>query len=281
MIKKEHLVFFLLTFIAISSINAQTSNIADALSRMESSIDASQEEFTMRDSYFLGRTAAAYIINRYPLYTEKPEITNYLNLICKALAINSPFPEWYNGYHVMILDTNEINAFATPGGHIFITRGILELTSSEDMLASIIAHELAHVQLKHGIANLMHTRFTENLRQERERISGNLSGETQQVFNQSANEIVHTLLSGGYSQLQEFEADSTALNLLISAGYYPGSLIELLRIFERLYGNQIAGLNSTHPIPSLRIANLERNMPNFPVNNSRFRRERFERIMGR
>src|SRR5215469_12178386 len=57
----------------------------------------------------------------------------------------------FNGFYVMILDTMQFNAFASPGGHIFLTRGLVEATTSEDMLAALIAHEMAHIQLKHGL----------------------------------------------------------------------------------------------------------------------------------
>jgi predicted Zn-dependent protease len=273
----------LLFLINTGILSAQDLDVRNALSRLERSINQAEEEFTMRDSYFLGRAVAVHVLNRYQLYTENPAVSEYLNLILKALVINSPVPNWFNGYFVMALDTPEINAFATPGGHIFITRGLMELTSSEDMLAAIIAHELAHIQLQHGTADIMNTRLVNELTQERERISQNIIMRTQQDFTASINEMVNNLFSGGYSQLQEFEADLKAFELLVSAGYYPGSLIELLRILDRIQGNQIARLNTSHPLPALRIDNLERNMPPISqfIDTSSVRRERFNRIMGR
>ena len=251
-------------------------NVNDALSRMEGMIRISEEEFTMRDKYFLGRTVAAHILNRYPIYTENPDTTRYLNMICMVLAINSPVPEWYNGYYVTILDEQTPNAFSTPGGHIFITRGLVELVTSEDMLAAIIAHELAHIQLEHGIAEIKNNRLIQDLFAESERIRNQ-----QQIFIASVNQLVQTLLSGGYSQLQEFEADSMALMLLASAGYNPQSLVELLRIFERLQINQIGNLNNTHPLPAERIARIEQQSAVFRLTDTGFfRRNRFVHIMG-
>ncbi|MDR2541906.1 MAG: M48 family metallopeptidase [Treponema sp.] len=263
---------------------AQDLNFADALSRLERTINQAEEEFTLQDSYFLGRTTAAFILNRYPLFTENQGLIVYLNLICNALAINSRAPNWYNGYQVMILDDLSINAFSTPGGHIFITRGLIELSSSEDMLAAIIAHELAHIQLNHGTSDIMQNRIIANFAQERQRISHNLARETrQEMFSLSINEMIQKLFSGGYSQLQEFEADLWAFNLLASTGYNPASLLELLRILERIQGNQITSLNASHPLPTQRIANLERNIPSFRrfADNSSFRTDRFKIIMER
>ncbi|MCL2765803.1 MAG: M48 family metalloprotease [Treponema sp.] len=277
-------IVIIILLITASSLTAQVNNISDALARMESAIDNSQEEFSKRDSYYLGRTVAAHILYHFRLCMEKPALTNYLNLICKTLAINSAAPDWYNGYYVMVLDTPAPNAFSTPGGHIFITRGLLDLASSEDMLATIIAHELAHIQLQHGTAEIMNTRTVQRLGQEQQRILQNLSIETQQqLFSELVNEIVDSLFSRGYSQLQEFEADSLALNILASAGYNPGSLIETLRIFESIQGNQTSSLNATHPLPSQRIANIERQMQAYRSfsNTSITRRNRFNNILER
>jgi len=287
---KPHISFALLAllllitaFYAVAQNNVSDAQTGFALSRMETAINASQEEFTMRDIYFLGRAAAAHLLNHFPMYTENPVITDYLNLICNTLAINSPIPNWYDGYYVMILDTPVINAFATPGGHIFLTRGILDLVTSEDMLAAIIAHEMAHIQLQHGVAVILHSNLVQNLNQEQRRINQSLeSGTQQQLFSAAVGEFVQSLFSGGYSQLQEFEADSTAFSLLASAGYNPANLLELLRILGTLQGDQRGSLNSTHPLPAQRIGNLQGMMNAYRgADNSDARRDRFWRGMGR
>jgi len=274
----------ILLLISAGNLTAQGNNMTDALSRMESAISNSKDEFSMRDNYFLGRTVAAQILARYSLYTEKPVLIDYLNLICKALAINSPAPEWYSGYHVMILDAPELNAFSTPGGHIFVTRGLISAVSSEDMLAAVIAHELAHIQLNHGTAEIKNARLIQYLGNEQQRISQSVPLEIQrQVFTEIVDEIVQSLFTKGYSQLQEFEADSNAYNLLVSAGYNDRSLIELLRILESESQNQIGSLNSTHPLPVQRIANLQKvmNANRFANNSMSVRKNRFDRIMER
>lgn len=272
---------FLVFFISADFAAAQ-ANLNDALSRMERTIESSQDEFTMRDKYFLGRTVAAQILSRYRIYTGNSELTNYVNLICRALAVNSSMPDWYNGYFTAILDASDINAFSTPGGHIFITRGFLDIASSEDMLAAVIAHELAHIQLNHATEDIMNARLVQRLEQEQQRISRSTAGD-QQLFNSLVDEIVQSLFGRGYSQQQEFEADLAAFNMLAAAGYNPRSLIDLLRLFERQQPNQMGGLNATHPLPSQRIANLERqtNVNRLLLNTESARRNRFNRIMER
>jgi len=273
-----------IVLLLITAINAAAQvNVNDALSRMETAINDSQEEFSMQDIYFMGRAAAAHLLNNYRLYTENPAMTVYVNLICDALAVNSTNPNWYDGYYVMILDTPVINAFATPGGHIFLTRGILEIVTSEDMLAAIIAHEMAHIQLQHGVAIIKHSKLVQNLSGEQQRLNQSLdSGSRLQLFSAAVGEFVQSMFSGGYSQLQEFEADSTGFNMLVSAGYNGESMIELMRILGRLQGDQRGSLNSTHPLPIQRIDNLKRQ--NTPVNMSSgnpVRKNRFLKVMGK
>jgi len=275
---------FILVVLSLNNVMAQqfNPNVLDAITSMESAINSSQQEFTMQDSYYLGRTVAAIILGRYGLYAEKANMINYLNLICSALAINSPSPNWYNGYKVMVLNDPAPNAFSTPGGHIFITRGLIELAVSEDMLAAIIAHEMAHIQLEHGIAEIMNTRVIQGLIQDQQRVSRSVDNEIQrQLFSESVSGIVESLLGRGYSQLQEFEADSAAINILIASGYNPAAFLDLLRIFERLQRNQAGNLNNTHPLPAQRITNLQGKMPhaNRNVNNSSARMNRFNQIM--
>jgi len=260
----------------------QDVNVEGAAARLDRAVASSQEEFSMQDSYFLGRTVAAHILSRFRIYSERSDITNYLNLICTALAVNSPAPNWFSGYNVTILNDPNPNAFSTPGGHIFITRGFINLAVSEDMLAAIIAHEMAHIQLEHGIAEIMNSRVVQNLQQEQSRLSRELdTAQQRQMFTQAVNEVVDTILGSGYSQLQEYSADEMAVNLLALAGYNPGSLIELLRIMERLPASQMAGLNNTHPLPAQRISNLQRTTQINIPDTSSARRNRFNRIMGR
>ncbi|HBG36499.1 MAG TPA: peptidase M48, partial [Treponema sp.] len=120
----------------------------DTLGRVVSSgIDAGMaiakaaEPITPEQEYYIGRSVAATLLQSYDL-ADEVKLTAYLNKICMALVIHSERPELYNGYHVSILDSDQINAFATSGGHILITRGLLSCAENEDALASVIAHEI-------------------------------------------------------------------------------------------------------------------------------------------
>ena len=239
------------------------------------------EDMTPEQEYYIGRAVAANILNVYSLWKGSPALTAYVNRICNAIVINSPKPEIYNGYHVEILDSNEINAFATSGGHIFITRGLIASAKSEDALAGVIAHEIAHIQLQHSINAIKTSRITQALMVTGVSAASAVTGydvkELTSIFNETVGDIVSTLVNNGYSQLQEFEADETALSLLASAGYNPGGLIDMLKELENSQKGQSGGFNKTHPSPDKRLAAAQKALANQPkvTDTSSYRRARF------
>ena len=103
---------------------------------------------------------AAVILTKYPPYTNQPA-NEYLNLLGQTLAQVSDMPEIFRGYRFLVLNSDEINAFATPGGHIFITKGLLRCCRTEDAVAAVLAHEIGHIQLKHGIQAIKKARVTD------------------------------------------------------------------------------------------------------------------------
>ena len=106
--------------------------------------------FTPEQEYFLGRAVAAQAIARYGV-DKDPKRREYVRLVGEALVrLSSRLGANVGGYHFEVLDSDEINGVSGPGGFVFITRGAVEATKSEAELAGILAHELAHVRLKHG-----------------------------------------------------------------------------------------------------------------------------------
>jgi predicted Zn-dependent protease len=256
---------------------------ADAISRSSDAIGNAAEDITPEQEYYIGRAVGANILTGYRIWHGSPALTAYLNRICNTIVINSPRPEIYNGYHVAILDSDEINAFATPGGHIFITRGLIACTDSEDSLAAVIAHEIAHIQLQHGIKAIKASRFTQALLVTGSSAAGvaaeglNLT-ELTDIFSESVGEIVTTLVNNGYSQTQEFDADNKALALMAAAGYEPSALISMLQALEKNQGSHPGGFNKTHPTPARRITNAQMSLGKYKVPDTRaYRQARYSR----
>jgi predicted Zn-dependent protease len=239
-------------------------------------------DLTPENEYYIGRAVAANITTQYKVYTGNPALQLYLNKICSAITVNSPRPEIWNGYHVAILDTEEINAFATSGGHIFVTRGLIACTSTEDELASVIAHEIAHVQLQHGLISIRNSRYIKAA------TSGFLAGisaaagsdiaELADIMGDSVGEIMVTMINKGFSREQEYDADSTALSLLASAGYEPSSILGMLHALERNERSG-SGFGKTHPSPGDRITSVNKSLGSYNVPDTReFRQRRYAAV---
>jgi predicted Zn-dependent protease len=267
-----------------SDFGTLTGDMAGAFAQMEQALKPSVFEMSPEDEYYLGRSVAAEIIKVYKPYTRDPVLTEYLNKICLAITINSAQPTLYNGYHVEILDTAEICAFATPGGHILISLGLIACAPSEDALAAVTAHEVAHTQLRHVAAILQQDRTIQEL----DAIAGraasiaarNLASEDRTaLFRESMNKTVNTLLRNGYSMTQEFEADKTARQLLIGAGYDPAGLSEMLRVLDKQ--PKTGNMSATHPAPLARVANLGAEMGSMGRDTRSSRTARFGFILSR
>ncbi|MCL2214132.1 MAG: M48 family metalloprotease [Treponema sp.] len=278
------------TIAAITDVGAQVAsaagvidqNIANAISQSARAIGTAAEDITPEQEYFIGRAVAANILTNYSLWNANALLTNYLNLICTAITINSPRPDVYNGYRVAILDSNEINAFATSGGHIFVTRGLIAAARTEDALAAVIAHEVAHIQLQHSIKAIKSSRITQAILVTGTSAAGAATGmdvdELTSVFNESVGEIVQTLVNNGYSQTQEFEADDMAMSLMGSAGYNPSALIDMLNALNSVQ-TAGSGFGKTHPTPAQRITNAVKSVGNITVaDTSASRQARFAAV---
>jgi predicted Zn-dependent protease len=199
-------------------------------------------EISPHDEYAIGRDIAASVLSRYRLWNGSPGLTRYLNSICAAIVLNSPNPVLYNGYHVAIIDSPQINAFATPGGHILISRGLINAAQSEDALAAVIAHEIAHIQLRHGLRAIQAGRdLTDWLSQ----------------FTQSGASTIAAAINSGFSQSQEYDADITALAFLSATGYSTQGLIEMLNELRKIQPGITGGFNTTHPSPTSRLVNAQ------------------------
>ena len=105
----------------------------------------------------LARPALA-VSNKYPLLANANK-NDYVNYVGLTIASVCPNPEL--DYTFGVLDTPDINAYSTPGGYVFITRGALEICSDESELAAVLAHEIAHVVLGHGIDAIRSAKYTQ------------------------------------------------------------------------------------------------------------------------
>lgn len=218
------------------------------------------EDITPEQEYYIGRSVAANVLLKYKPY-DNFSLTKYLNLIGESCSLGSLRPETFGGYHFLVLDSDEINAFAAPGGLIFITRGLLKCCQTEDEVAAVIAHEIAHIQYKHGLQAIRQDRLTKALTaiaQEAMQDQKTQNKELADLFDGSIKDITTTLITNGYSQNQEYQADQGAMAILGNLGYSQGALIRVLQTMSKRFSPGGLDFLKTHPAPEMRIAEINK-----------------------
>ncbi|MBF0517247.1 MAG: M48 family metalloprotease [Nitrospirae bacterium] len=236
------------------------------------------------EEYYIGRSVAARILASYKLL-DAPAFTAYINLTGQSIAFHSEMPFTFGGYHFAILDTKEVNAFACPGGIIFITKGMIDLAVNEDQLAAILAHEVAHINHKDGLGAIKSSRWTEALTVlGSEAAKQYTPGEVSQllsVFEGSIDDIVKSMVTNGYSRTQEYAADETAVTYLKASGYNPAALKEVLNAMHSKTAASEGGMMKTHPSADDRIKSVSAKITESQVNDFfKVRSKRFSESYG-
>lgn len=215
-------------------------------------------EISESEEYFIGRAVSAQVLSRYQPLND-PGLNAYAQKVAQAVALASDRPSTFKGYHVQVLDSAEVNAFAAPGGFIFVTTGLLKLVRSEDELAGVLAHEVAHISKKHGLKTIQTSRLTSAFT-----ILGSEAAKSytsQQVsqltsaFEGAVDDVVNKLVVNGYSRDKEYEADKFGAEYAKAANYDPGALKTFLARMEKAEGSG-GGMFKTHPTPAKREAEL-------------------------
>jgi predicted Zn-dependent protease len=226
------------------------------------------EDITPEQEYYVGRAVGANILAQYAPYNVAPA-NSYLNLLGQSLALVSDRPETFGGYHFLILDSAEINAFAAPGGLIFISRGLLRCADSEDAVAAILAHEIGHVAKQHGLKAIKTARFKDaGLAIGMAAVEELGPSELAQVtaaFSGTIDDITSTLVNSGYSRSAEKEADLAAVDILKRAGYDPNALARMLKVMDSRLKPGAPGFAKTHPDPEDRIASIQPVLTSAPI----------------
>jgi predicted Zn-dependent protease len=174
------------------------------------------------------------------------QLQNYVNSVGQKIAKVSHLPDY--GFTYKAIDSNTVNAFALPGGYIYITTGLLEQLNAEDQMASVLAHETGHVTARH-IANQI-TRDT--------LINIGLGAASYTVPTAAKiGNVVAQLESMSFTRGQEKQADEIGLDYLVKAGYNPYGMIETMEVLEKQSGSRKIEFFSTHPNPENRVGYLK------------------------
>jgi len=211
------------------------------------------------EEYYVGRAVGARILHQYPL-SQDQQLTLYVNEVGLAVARKSARPETFRGYHCAVLESPEPNAFACPGGTIFVTRGLIAMCDNEDQLAAALAHEVAHVANKDGVNSISKARWTEvitTMGTEAAKQYGGAAGSLVTLFEGSIDDVFKTIVVNGYSRTAEETADRDAVTTLRKAGYDPQALGQLLGKMLAREKGAAGGIYKTHPPTSERLAKLK------------------------
>jgi len=225
-----------------------------------------------------GREVAARMIGRYGLY-QNDQLTRYVTLVGLTLANNANRPEL--SYRFAVLNTSDINAYAAPGGYIFVTRGAMEKMQDEAELAGVLAHELIHVNERHVVRELGIRATEDSAASGLARMIGGGSETARIAFSQAVDKAVDILFKTGYKREDEVQSDKGAIMLCAVAGYDAAGLA---RYFERVSaakGKSTEVLDKTHPLYDTRIALLKETMAKEGIvsGNYKTQKERFAEMM--
>jgi beta-barrel assembly-enhancing protease len=216
-------------------------------------------EINDSEEYYVGRAVAARVLSQYPLY-QNAAVTEYVNEVGQTVARKSARPNTFKGYHFAVLDTTELNAFACPGGIIFITKGLLVTCANEDELAAVLAHECSHVANKDGINSISKARWTEvftAMGTEAAKQYGGAAGNLVTLFEGSIDDVFKTIVVNGYSRTAEEAADAGGVATLRKAGYDPGAMASMLDKMIAKNKGTASGIFKTHPPTGERLAKVK------------------------
>ena len=195
-----------------------------------------------------------------------PEANRYINQLGDSIAkltSRTDIPEW----HFYIVDSKEVNAFAVPGGYIYVNRGLIERTQRMDQLAGVLGHEIGHVVRRHSIKQMQQQQGANigvTLACILTRICDNQVGQVVQQCRegdiqagQAAIQVGGTALFAKFSRSDEAEADAEGIKNVVRAGISPNGIPEMFEILiaERQSNpSAVEGWFSTHPLEEDRIA---------------------------
>ena len=222
------------------------------------------------EEIILGEAVAVEAFSRFGGEYQNESLTRYLNLVGKTVAEVSDRPNL--NYHFAILNSEEQNAFAAPGGYIFVTIGLLKTLKNEAELAGVLAHEVAHVTQKHMLETIRRGAILSNVSE----FTLSAMDKNPEMFSNVIDEITDKLFTKGLDKDLEYEADVYGVEFAYRAGYNPKGLNDYLETLKKQEGHAQSRFFTTHPSTTIRIGKLKEKLreysdgASFPVLTKRF-----------
>jgi predicted Zn-dependent protease len=221
---------------------------------------SSIELVSVQDEIAIGREANSQVRKQTP-QLDNAEISGYVRTIARRLTQVAPGPKY--PYSFSIADYREINAFALPGGPVWINRGVMHSATNESQVAGVLAHEIAHVAQRHAADQLTKAALTNFGLGVLGAILGNSGGA-------GTAQIAARVFANGaflrFSRNDELEADRVGLQILTRAGWDARGMVELFENIRREANrdpSKVEVLLSSHPSPRDRISALQPDVQRF------------------
>jgi predicted Zn-dependent protease len=208
--------------------------------------------FSEKQEIAMGQETDQQIRQQFGIYEDKA-LNEYVNRIGQSMVPNSHRPNLK--HYFAVLDTPVVNAFAAPGGYIYVTRGILALMNSEAELAAVLGHEMGHVAARHSMKQMSGQMLAQiGL------VVGSVLSKDIRKFSGLAS-VGMQLLFLKFSRSDEYQADSLGIRYARQAQYAPGEMLRFFTALENMSaesgGHSIPTFLSTHPMTSDRIAKVK------------------------
>jgi predicted Zn-dependent protease len=221
---------------------------------------SSSKEIDYATEQTIGEALALESMQRFGRPVDNESVQQYVNLVGAVVAqssLRSTIP-----YHFTVLDSPVQNAFAAPGGMIFISKALLTTLHDEAELAAVLAHEIGHVAGKHALKSTQRAQFMQGVGTLAAATSGSKGKEYQALI----GDLQSKLFDQGLDKTMEFEADLAAMETTYRAGYNPLALIRVLERLKKLEASSVkkGSWFSTHPPLNERIARLKKEESRYP-----------------
>jgi Zn-dependent protease with chaperone function len=210
--------------------------------------------FSPQDDVQIGAQSAAEAEQQLPIVRDQA-VESYVNRIGQRLAANAGGPGFH--YQFKVVNQSDINAFALPGGFVYVNRGVLDSARNEGEVAGVLAHEISHVALRHGT----HQASKAYLAQAGISILGGLLGGH---VGAGAADIINAVGGLGlnalflkYSRDLESQADVRGAQILAASGYSPADMVSFFQTLEKVDKSRKTSWLSDHPAPPDRINRIE------------------------
>lgn len=226
-----------------ASASAQFGRVLGGLEKAKEVKDAVDALiFTEAEERDLGEKVSTLLRQKYGVVQDKA-VHKYVTLVGSVLAKSSSRPNL--PWTFIVLDTDGVNAFATPGGFVHVTRGALALMQNEAEVAGVLGHEVAHVTGKHTVNAIKKNKMVE--------VGASMSRNA--IIEAAANKTYEVLLENAYNRDDEMDADKNGATLANGAGYAPtGISVFLTRLSERNKDlTDRSGLFASHPDTKARV----------------------------